>query len=220
MPRATLSVTIPESVWIGALSRAYPESSFEILTVFPQETGGVALAEITADNVGEVVLELDDHEEVVTTDVLQRTDDTALVQFETSEPVLLLPVRNAGTPLDLPFTVVDGRVTWEITAPRSRLSTLADQLREFGISFDVVSIHQEMETEQLLTPKQRQLIDAAVAQGYYDTPRDCTLTELADALDIAKSTCSETLHRAEEKVVKQFVEEMSENDERAIPLAN
>ncbi|MFB6308290.1 MAG: helix-turn-helix domain-containing protein, partial [Haloarculaceae archaeon] len=29
----------------------------------------------------------------------------------------------------------------------------------------------------------------------------------ADAVGIAKSTCSETLHRAEEKIIKRFVEE-------------
>jgi predicted DNA binding protein len=220
MPRAELELTIPKSVWIGELSRSYPDASFEILTVFPQESGGVALAEVVAADLEGLVEELAAYEEVTATDVLQRSDDTALVQFETSNPVMLLPVRNAGTPLELPFSVQDGVVSWEVTAPRDRLSRLADQLRDFGISFDVVAVHQEMETEQLLTPKQQELIHTAVKEGYYDTPRDCTLTELADAVGIAKSTCSETLHRAEEKVVKEFVEEMGEIDERRVPLAD
>lgn len=41
-------------------------------------------------------------------------------------------------------------------------------------------------------------MNAVIERGYYDTPRRCTLTELADELDLAKSTCSERLHRAEE----------------------
>jgi predicted DNA binding protein len=45
----------------------------------------------------------------------------------------------------------------------------------------------------------------AVEQGYYDTPRGCTLTELSDELGLAKSTLSERLHRVEEKVVKEFL---------------
>jgi len=213
MPRAQLTVTVPESVWIGRLSRAYPEATFEILTVFPREAGGVALAEITAPDVASVLRELDRSEAVTSTEALQRDDDTVLVQFETSNPVLLLPVRNAGTPLELPFTVVDGSVDWEVTAPRDRLSELADQLREFGIEFDVASVRQEVETKQLLTPKQRDLLTTAVEEGYYDTPRDCTLTELAEVSGIAKSTCSETLHRAEEKVVKQFAEQLGPVEE-------
>jgi len=213
MPRAKLEITVPESVWIGELSRNHPDAQFEILTVFPKDDGGVALAEITANAVDEVVGEMEGFGEVTNTDYLQRTDETALVQFETSNPVLLLPVRNAGTPLELPFAVVDGIVSWEVTAPRDRLSSLGDQLRQFGIDFEVLAVRQEMETEQLLTPKQHRLVQTAVEQGYYDTPRECTLTELADEADIAKSTCSETLHRAEEKVVKEFVDEteLSEN---------
>jgi len=220
MPRAQLTVTVPESVWIGRLSRAYPEASFEILTVFPREEGGVALAEITAPDVASVLRELDRSEAVTSTEALQRDDDTVLVQFETSNPVLLLPVRNAGTPLELPFTVVDGSVDWEVTAPRDRLSELADQLRQFGIEFDVASVRQEVETQQLLTPKQRDLLTTAVEEGYYDTPRDCTLTELAEVSGIAKSTCSETLHRAEEKVVKQFAEQLAPVEEAPVGVAD
>ena len=216
MPRARLTVTVPGSVWMGKLSRAYPEARFEILTVFPQDEGGVALVEVTAPDVAAVVRGMNREKEVVSTEVLQRTDDTVLVQFETSNPVLLLPVRNAGTPVELPFTVVDGGVNWEVTAPRDRLSDLADQLRRFGIDFDVMSVRQEVETEQLLTPKQRDLVTTAVEEGYYDTPRDCTLTELAEVSGIAKSTCSETLHRAEEKVIKQFVEELGPVEGKAV----
>ena len=49
------------------------------------------------------------------------------------------------------------------------------------------------------------LLGTAIERGYYDTPRTCTLTELADAVGLAKSTTSEKLHRAEEKVVKEFL---------------
>ncbi|WP_231185036.1 helix-turn-helix domain-containing protein [Haladaptatus sp. DYF46] len=33
-------------------------------------------------------------------------------------------------------------------------------------------------------------------KGYYDTPRRCSLTELAGELDVSKSTLSVVLHRA------------------------
>jgi len=62
----------------------------------------------------------------------------------------------------------------------------------------------------LLTDRQRDLVVAAVQQGYYDTPRGSSLTELSDHLGMAKSTVSETLHRAEETVVKEFVAELDE----------
>jgi hypothetical protein len=148
MPRAELAITIPQSVWMGDLSRAHPDTGFEILTAFPREGGGVALAEITGGDVTAVVSEMDGYEEVQTVDVLEHTGDGVLLQFETSDPLLLLPVRNAGTPLEMPFTVSDGTVNWEVRAPRDRLSRLADQLREFDIEFDVESIHREISTDR------------------------------------------------------------------------
>jgi hypothetical protein len=220
MPRAKLEITIPDAVWMGELTRSYPDAEFEILTVFTKADGAVALAEIRTADIESVVTELTAYEEVTDADILQRTADSALGQFETSNPVLLLPVRESGTPLELPFSVHDGVAAWEVTAHRDRLSSLGDQLREFGIDFEVLSVRQEMETEQLLTPKQLRLVQTAVEQGYYDTPRDCTLTELAGEVGIAKSTCSETLHRAEEKIVKEFVDETAPAEERAPAMAD
>lgn len=204
MPNAKLAITVPEEIWIGDLSREYSEVRFKILTAFPKETGGVALAEISDSDVLAVVEAMEQYDEVTNIDLLQQTDDSLLVQFETSDPILLLPVREAGTPLELPFTIHNGTVDWEITATRDRLSLLGDQLREFGITFDVKSVTRHIETTQLLTDKQTHLVQRAVEKGYYDTPRRITLTELAEDLGIAKSTCSETLHRAEEKIIKQF----------------
>ncbi|NLV09965.1 helix-turn-helix domain-containing protein [Halomicrobium sp. HM KBTZ05] len=208
MPRAELTLTIPEEVWIGSLSRSYPDAEFRILAAVPGEESGVGLTEITADELVAILGEMDETEAVTSLEILQRWEDTALVQFETSDPLLLFPVQGSGIPLEMPFRLSDGEARWEITAPQERLSALGQQLEEFGIPFHVERVSQHVETEQLLTGSQLELIQAAVENGYYDTPRDCSLTELASEVGIAKSTCSETLHRAEEKIVKEFVEEL------------
>lgn len=52
-----------------------------------------------------------------------------------------------------------------------------------------------------LTDKQRQAITAAVAAGYYETPREVSLGELADRLEISKSALSQRLKAAESKLV-------------------
>jgi len=205
MPRAELTLTIPEDVWIGELSRGYPEAEFRVLAAVPDEDGGVGLAEVTADQLADVLGEMRDLAAVTELELLGQWEETALVQFETSRPLLLLAVQGSGVPLEMPFTLTDGEARWEITAPQERLSDLGEQLDEFGIPFRVDRVTQHVETEQLLTESQLELIQAAVEHGYYDTPRDCSLTDLADEVGIAKSTCSETLHRAEEKIVKRFV---------------
>ncbi|MHB9288189.1 helix-turn-helix domain-containing protein [Halobacteriales archaeon Cl-PHB] len=208
MPLAKLTLTIPDEVWIGDLTRTYPEGTVRILAALSDEDAGVGLAEVSGQNLPDMLTEMTQFEDVTEIEVLQVDETEALVQFETTMPLLLLPARDSGVPLEMPFEIADGTAVWEVTAPRSRLSELGSQLEAFDIDFRVDYIQQRLPDEQLLTERQRRIVREAIEAGYYDTPRCCSLTELAERLDIAKSTASETLHRAEEKVIKQFAESL------------
>jgi len=211
MPRATLVIQMPEAVWIGDLSRRYPDARFRILAAMPtgEEEAGAGLVEVRTPDLDAVLTDLAAYDAITAVSTLQHHDERALVQFETTMPLLLLPVQSSGVPLEMPFDIVDGEATWEITAPSERISALGDQLRAFGIPFSVEAIQQEFESDQVLTDRQRRVVAAAVERGYYETPRRCSLTELAESLDIAKSTCSEILHRAEGAIITRFVADVS-----------
>ncbi|WP_049947519.1 helix-turn-helix domain-containing protein [Candidatus Halobonum tyrrellensis] len=217
MPRATLTVTIPDGIWIGDVTRAHPDAAVRILSALTGDDSGVGLVEITAPELQALLDDLRENGSVTELTVLERTAETALVQFETTMPLLLLPVEDSGVPLTMPFTIQEGEAEWELTAPQHRISNLGTQLNEFGISFTVDEIRQQIEPEQVLTDRQLRLVRAAVEEGYYDTPRRCSLTDLAETVGLAKSTCSETLHRAEERVMKRFLDEF---DETAIGSPN
>jgi hypothetical protein len=75
------------------------------------------------------------------------------------------------------------------------------------MSYSLNRVYDATDPPDLLTDQQRNLLVTAVEMGYYDTPRESTLTEVATAVDLAKSTASVTLHRAEERVVKEFATE-------------
>lgn len=207
MPEAKLRLTIPEDIWIGDITRRHPDTRIRVLAAIPDELTGVGLAEIEGPDAAAVLAEMVDDEELTNVETLQHSDGEALVQFETTNPLLLFPARGSGIPLQMPFDIRNGEASWEVTAPNERLSALGEQLEEFGIQFTVDYVHhQQTASEQLLTERQREIVRAAVEEGYYDTPRKCSLTELAESVGIAKSTCSSTLHRAEEAIVKEFVE--------------
>jgi len=205
MPRATLSLQIPEQVWVSTLSKQHPGAEFTVLAAMPADDTGVGLVEVSADDVEPIVTAIDGHESVTSVTVLEAQPERALVQFETTEPLLIRSMSEAGIPLELPITIEDGEVTVELAAPREKLSELGTLLDSFGIQFDLLSITQSIDTQSLLTDDQYDLLEQAVERGYYDTPRTCTLTDLAEAVGLAKSTTSEKLHRAEGKVLKRFV---------------
>jgi len=205
MTRATLRLSLPEAVWIGDFSRSHPAARLRILAALSDDDAGVALAEIRTDDSAAVVERMRDYDAVADVRVLRQGDDAALVQFETTLPLLLSAARDSGVPLEMPFDIVDGRAVWTLTAPRARLSALCNQLEALGVSYEVARVGAEEPAEFLLTDRQASLLAEAEARGYYDTPRRCTLTELAEAVGCAKSTVSEILHRAEGAVIGEFL---------------
>jgi hypothetical protein len=52
---------------------------------------------------------------------------------------------------------------------------------------------------------QREVLQLAVERGYYETPRQTTIEELASELDIPSSTLSYRLRRAEAELAKGFI---------------
>jgi predicted DNA binding protein len=73
-------------------------------------------------------------------------------------------------------------------------------------SFELLeSLVTRTDTDSLLTDRQRELLKAAVREGYFTVPRECTLAELADAVGVDKSTASTVLKRAEARLVKWFL---------------
>ncbi|WP_255171550.1 helix-turn-helix domain-containing protein [Natrononativus amylolyticus] len=213
MAQATLTITMPEQVWIQQISTAHPESTFRVLAAVPGPESGFALVRITGPNVPDLVKDMDDHPQITELSLAQWSDNEATVHFETTAPLLMFSSRDSGMPIELPVEIRDGEATIEVTGSRERLSELADQLQLFGLQYRIDHVRERLHQRQLLSERQCELVVAAVERGYYDTPRCCSLTELADHLGIAKSTCSETLHRAEETIVKSFLEDIPDSDD-------
>lgn len=208
MAQATLAVTLPERVWVSQVSTAHPEATLRVLAAVPGHDSGFALVRITGPDVQSVVEDMNDHEQITELTLAQWSDNEATVHFETTAPLLMFSSRESGMPIELPVEIRDGEATIEVTGSRNRLSELAEQFQRFGLQYRIEHVRERLHESQLLSERQREVLVTGVEQGYYDTPRECSLTELADHLDIAKSTCSETLHRAEEAIIKQFVERL------------
>jgi len=186
MTRATLTISLPADLWIGRISRSYLDVELTILSAFPGEETAIGLVEISGHEVAAVIDAFDEEELVTELETLYREEDAATIQIETTEPTLLFPIVGSGIPLELPFPIRAGEARWTVTSSHDRLSELGAQLEEFGINYTLHTIEHDHAPEDVLTDEQRELIDAAIDAGYYDIPRTCTLTELAEQDGIAK----------------------------------
>jgi predicted DNA binding protein len=68
-----------------------------------------------------------------------------------------------------------------------------------------------------LTPEQEAALRAAVEHGYYESPREVDVGELAEHLDVPRSTLTYRLRRAEERLAKQHVASEQGAEERLTP---
>lgn len=57
-----------------------------------------------------------------------------------------------------------------------------------------------------LTERQREVLDVAVAAGYYEDPREATHADLAADLDVSPTTVSEHLRRIERRVFAAYAD--------------
>ncbi|QSG02452.1 helix-turn-helix domain-containing protein [Natranaeroarchaeum sulfidigenes] len=210
MTQTKLTVTLPDGTWIKDISSAVPDARFRVLAAMPGDRKGFGLVRVSGGGLGEVLERMSNHDALTSVELLQGSESQVLVQFETTRPLLLFSAQESGVPIELPIDIKDGVATIEVTASPDRLSILSNQLDAFGLEFEVESVKPRVDREQLLTSRQQELIQEATSRGYYDTPRECSMTELAEGVGIAKSTCSETLHRAEGKIIKEFVSELDD----------
>lgn len=216
MPRAKLTVRIPDGHWIRDVSTTYPDAAFRVSSVLPGPDAVVGVLELTAPKPVPILAAIDEREAVRNLELLWTREGTALFQVETSNPSLLAPIRRAGVPMETPFAVEDGAVTWELTTSADRLSALGDSLEENAIAYRIEYVHDvgAGSAGQLLTDRQREVFLTALERGYYDVPREATLTAVASHLEISKSTCSDVLHRAEGSIARWFAAECVGRRER------
>jgi predicted DNA binding protein len=114
-----------------------------------------------------------------------------------SRVVFVPPVRFSET----------GEVGFEAVGEAEALSSFHRALSELGdLTIRQVHEFERNRSPSRLTDRQRAALDAAVAVGYYDVPREGTVADVAAVLDCATSTAGELLRKAEAAVVRRYTE--------------
>ncbi len=203
MSRTRLRLGLPDDSWLGEVSRSAPDATLTVTgTVAADERDVTALTAAGVDRAAAVDA-LRDHDAVDRIETVERRRTETVVRVTAPAPSYVAAARGAGVPFEFPVEVSDGLAALVVVDDRERLSALGRRLAAAGVTVESAGCD---DPEPILTESQHELVRAAVEAGYYDTPRECTLTELAADREIAKSTCSETLHRAEGQVLRRFVE--------------
>lgn len=105
----------------------------------------------------------------------------------------------------LDATAAEGAgLIWRILAPkRAAAKALVNDLAERGIDAELMAIRTST-ASGMLTDRQETVMSLAYKLGYFEFPKEIRLSELAEKLDVAKSTLSEILRKGEAKVLHAY----------------
>nr|WP_159763160.1 helix-turn-helix domain-containing protein [Halovenus carboxidivorans] len=90
---------------------------------------------------------------------------------------------------------------------RAEFASFQRHCQRLGVPVSLVHISDLSElnvgTVNCLTPPQREALELAYREGYYDDPRGATLAALAEELDISRQALSDRLRRGYRTLIKQ-----------------
>lgn len=112
------------------------------------------------------------------------------------------------------MTEVTADLQVEVTVPdRSALASLMNELEATAsaVELERISPTGHHDAGDLLTAKQREAFIAAVEAGYYERPRETSLEEIADELEISVSAVSQRLTATRRRVAKKYAPQIDAN---------
>jgi len=205
-----------------AFSKFVPEKplqkvkSAEILHFLRFDHQEVALIARVEFNKPDVRIEdvLRDH--LISAQLLEQEKETGIctyfIKAKLSHAINGAPdLTTAGVYFSLPYEVTDGKIKITTFGSAKQVRDFIKLLEEIAIPYRVVSLTDAQflphSLISRLTEKQRKALITAYALGYYDIPKKIGLVQLAERLDLSRSTVNMQLRRAERRLLNHIMNE-------------
>lgn len=205
MIRAQFRIQLPENLWITDVSRGFSQATFRLLSGYRLDDAALELGETITESPATLVEAVRDHPSIASYELLESDDRRVLAKYETTDTALYDFVETSSLTIEFPVTVRNGWYEFDLTGTREELDELQGALDRAPRPYELRSLVRTTESEGLLTGRQREVLETAVRNGYFEVPRECTLADVADDLGVDKSTASTVLRRGESQILKWFL---------------
>lgn len=164
------------------------------------------------------------HDGVVDYELFSKVDNVAKFRTVVGPTAAMGVVNDHDGYITGPFYAEAGTETWHVGFDETDNVDSALAALERNHEFDVVGrddtdeadLHQLVQNAGAamtliegcrdLSDVERETLEAAVSDGYYESPRDATLGTLADRFDVSKPAVSKNLRRGEQKMIQRVIE--------------
>ncbi len=171
------------------------------------------------------------HENTNEIDLIAKQDNVAQLRTTIAQTDAMETIRRNGGYITGPFYIEDGSEEWHVgfddegsaegtlselernnefsvlSRERVTMPQISDIVQNAGAAMTLIDGCRE------LSEVERETLETAASEGYFENPRDATLGELAEEFGVSKPAVSKNLRRGQSKMVERVVEVLSDLEE-------
>lgn len=194
--------TIPADQFpLGTLFNQLPGVTVELERIIPAQDILIPYFWVRGSAVEDIEEAFHDHPGVKDIRLVDSVGDEYLLRVEWAKEYdgVLSTLMETGVPL-IKAVGTNARWTFDIRGDdRGDVAAFHELCREKGISITLTKLHAltplDSETEAALTDAQQEALVLAYERGYFNTPRDVTMADLGEELDISQQAVASRLRR-------------------------
>jgi predicted DNA binding protein len=195
-----IEIKLPEYVWVGKVSRKYPDFEFIFRSAIPIQHDDMIcnnLFAIQGVNPSRCLDFIQNLPELRELKLLEQSPTELLLMVQTKGHIIIYYLLKYSLAVQFPIIIKNGITDLHIAGIHQHIDNFIEDLTRHGMDVSIKQIgkYNCSSLAAKLTARQKNVFEAARNQGYYDTPRKITLSDLAKNLSISKSTLSVILQR-------------------------
>ena len=200
-----LSIDIPQDKWLATFNKKYPELTFHILSnILIGEELGITSFQIRGPSVTRFVADFKENLAKSESQILFEGDNLVILNVKEEDPWILNTLVKTELLITYPVLVKDGKIRIGAITNRSKVDRFLIQLKKKDIRAEIQRIGYYYKST-LLTQRQNEIVNLAYQKGFFNIPRNLSLSEFAQDLKISKSALSETLRRIFKKLAHNYL---------------
>lgn len=197
------------------------EASIRLDRVVPLDGTSIPYLWVSDESVPTIESNFQDDPDIESFEIIDSRDGESLIRVEWAEDVDgLLQAMNANR-----ATILEGsgqENTWRLQVrfdDHDRLSEFFQHCADLGVNLELEAIyepakHGPAQVEPRLSMTQRETLELALSEGYFDVPRKINLGGLAERLGVSDSAVSQRLRRGVQAVLVDMGLESDEPNAR------
>ena len=185
--------------------KKYPELNFHILSnILIEKELGITSFQIRGPSVTRFIADFKENLANSESQILFEGDNLVILNVKEEDPWILNTLVKTELLITYPVLVKNGKIQIGAITNRTKVDRFVIQLKKKNIQAEIQRIGYYYKST-LLTQRQNEIVNLAYQKGFFNIPRNLSLSEFAHDLKISKSALSETLRRIYKKLAQNYL---------------